>query len=203
MKIHIYLIILILSYQNVFSQNNVKMFTEFGSKNNEINSLMLFENIGVEKVSFEGSELIGKYYEINLKEYKKGKLTNTKKLFDIEGVDFLKIDSIYTSFKFFEKIKDNKITIFIESPRMYGEKSTFKIEKGKEQDYILKDFQGTKKFIYVPTNEEYPILAIITPTKQKDGSSSYCEVAQSEVSPEKFWEKFEIPHYFVITIKFK
>jgi hypothetical protein len=179
------------------------MFTEFGSKNNEINSLMLFENIGVEKVSFEGSELIGKYYEINLKEYKKGKLTNTKKLFDIEGVDFLKIDSIYTSFKFFEKIKDNKITIFIESPRMYGEKSTFKIEKGKEQDYILKDFQGTKKFIYVPTNEEYPILAIITPTKQKDGSSSYCEVAQSEVSPEKFWEKFEIPHYFVITIKFK
>jgi hypothetical protein len=179
------------------------MFTEFGSKNKEINSLMLFENIGVEKLSFEGSELKGKFYEINLIEYKKGKLKKSKKLFDIAFIEFLKIDTTFTSFKFFSKITDNKMTVFIQSPSMYSEKATFKIEKGKEQDYILIDFQGDKSFINVPINEEFPILAIITPTKQEDGSSSYCEVAQSEVAQEKFWEKFEIPHYFVITMKFK
>lgn len=203
MKIKIFIAISILTFQFVFSQKDVRMITESGSKNDEINSLMLFQNVGVQKLSFEGTELKGKFYEINIKEYKKGKLINNKKIFDLEFVDFLKIDTTYTTFKFFNKIEDNKMSVFIESPRMYGEKVTFKIEKGKEQDYILKNFQGLKKFINVPINEEFPILAIITPTKQKDGFSSYCEVAQSEIAPEKFWEKFEIPHYFVITMKFK
>ncbi len=179
------------------------MISEFGSKNNEINSLLLFQDIGVEKLSFESSDILGKFYEIKLKEYKKGKLVNIKKLFDLEVVDFLKIDTTYTSFKFFNKIEGNKIEVFIQSPKMYGEKSTFKIRKGKSQEYILKDFQGIKGFINVPINKEFPILAIITPTKNKDGSSSYCEVAQSEVLPENFWETFAIPHYFVITLKFK
>ncbi len=203
MKTKLILFSLILFFKVSYGQKTVRMISEFGSKNNEINSLLLFQNIGVEKLSFESSEILGKFYEIKLKEYKKGKLVNIKKLFDLEAVGFLKIDTAYTSFKFFNKIQGNKIEVFIQSPKMYGEKSTFKIEKGKSQEYILKDFQGIESFINVPINEEFPILAIITPTKNKDGSSSYCEVAQSDVLPENFWETFEIPHYFVITMKFK
>ena len=63
------------------------MISEFGSKNNEINSLLLFQDIGVEKLSFESSDILGKFYEIKLKEYKKGKLVNIKKLFDLEVVE--------------------------------------------------------------------------------------------------------------------
>lgn len=55
----------------------------------------------------------------------------------------------------------------------------------------------------MPINEEFPILAVITSTMRKDGSSSYCEVAQSEIAPEKLGEKFNIPHYFIISMKFK
>ena len=203
MKIIFLIIISILVFQCGFSQQNVKMIIESGSKNNEINSLLLFQNIGVEKLSFDGIGLKKKFYEVNIKEYKKGKLVNSKKIFDLGVVDFLKIDTTFTSFKFFNKIDENKMSVFVQSPSMYGEKLTFKIEKGKEQEYILKNFQGIKEYTNVPVNKEFPILAIITPTKQKDGSSSYCEVAQSEVDPEKFWEKFKIPHYFVITMKFK
>jgi hypothetical protein len=94
------------------------------------------------------------------------------------------------------------MTLFVETPTMSC-KQTFELRKGKGADYVLKDFQGDKKFVDVPLNEEFPILAIITPVKHEDGYSSYCEVAQSEVAPEKFGEKFKIPHYFVITMKFK
>ena len=43
----------------------------------------------------------------------------------------------------------------------------------------------------------------ITPTIHEDGSSSYCEVAQSDIAPEKLGAHFKIPHYFLITIAFK
>jgi len=78
-----------------------------------------------------------------------------------------------------------------------------RLEKGKASDYLLKDFQENKEFVTVPLQEEFPILAIITPVKQPDGSSSYCEVAQSEIPPDQFWKHFKIPHYFIITMKFK
>ena len=203
MKINYLIIISFLIFQTNYSQKNVKMISEHGSKNNEINSLMLFQNIGTEKLTFESNELIGKFYEVNLKEYKKGKLIKTTKLFDYSGDEYLKIDTTYTSFKFFNKIEDDKLTVFIQSPKMYGEKKIFKLEKGKSEDYLLKDFQGAKKFINVSSNEEFPILTIITPSQEEETKGSYCDVAQSEVATENFWEKFEIPHYFVISMKFK
>lgn len=186
-----------------YCQENVKMVTEYGSKNPEINSLMLFQNIEVEHLSFESPGIIGKFYEVNLKEYKKGKLVNTKNLFNLAAADFLKIDSVATAFTFFSKIEDDKLTVFIQSPHMYGEKKMFQLEKGKGSDYLLKDFQGEAPFKNVPLNAEFPILAVITPTQQKDGTSSYCEVAQSGVPSEKFWDQFGTPHYFVVTMKFK
>lgn len=203
MKTKIVFILLIFSFQINYSQKTVKMITEYGSKNTEISNLMLFQNIESEKISFESSEIKGKFYEINLKEFKNGKLVNTKNLFDLKIVDYLKIDSTYTSFNYFSKIEDDKMVVFIQTPHAYSEKMTFKLTKGKGSDYVLKDFQRDKEFLSVSLNEEFPILTIITPVKQENGRSSYCEVAQSEIVPEKYWEKFKIPHYFVISVKFK
>ena len=191
-----------LSFQINYSQKTVKMVVEYGSKSEDINSLMSFQNIEVENLSFESPEIVGKYYEVNLKEYKKGKLISSKNLFDLKVVDYLKIDSTHTTFKFFSKIENDKMTVFVETQTMNSSKETFKLQKGNGE-YVLKDFQGVNKFTNVPLNEEFPILAIITPVKHENGYSSYCEVAQSGVAPEKFGEKFKIPHYFVITMKFK
>ena len=179
------------------------MRTEFGLKNNDLNSLLLFENISIEKVSFEGAELPGKSYEIKLKEYKKGKLTKTELLFTTKGLDFLKIDTTYTSFKLFTKVESGKIKLFIQSPTMYGKQKYYKIKSGLEQDYILHNIKGENDFTYVSSDLEFPIFVIITPSINDGIKSSYCDVAQSDVKPADYWKSFKIPHYYVISMKFE
>ena len=199
MKITFFLFLTIFITQVGYCQN-VKMIRGYNFKNDEINSLMLFQNIEVANLSFESPEIKGKYYEIIVQEYRKGKMIKVKNLFSSE---YIKIDSTFMSFKFYSKIENDKMVVFVESPQMYSEKITFNLEKGKGSKYALKDFQGIDGFTNVSINEEFPILAIITPVKVTERKNSYCEVAQSGVKPEKYWEKFGIPHYFVITMKFK
>ena len=67
----------------------------------------------------------------------------------------------------------------------------------------MKDFFGSKKELSIDLQKKNAVFAIITPTIHEDGSGSYCEVAQSEIAPEKLGEHFKIPHYFLITITFK
>jgi hypothetical protein len=200
MKNNIYILLLILVFQTNYSQKNIKM-TRIDSQNTDVLSLMRFQNIDSENFKFESAELLGKSYEINLKEYKKGKLIRTENLLD--GQNYIKIDSSFTSLKFLSKIENDKMTVFVETPRMYSDKKGFKLQKGKGVDYVVKDFQGNKDFRNVSVNEEFSILAIITPVEIEKGYFSYCEIAQSEVEPDKYWEKFKIPHYFVVTMKFK
>ena len=111
MNIKFFIFLSIFSFQINYSQKEAKMVVEYGSKSEDMNSLMSFQNIEVEKLSFESPDIIGKYYEVNLKEYKKGKLVSSKNLFDLAVVDYLKIDSTHTSFKFLSKIEDDKMTI--------------------------------------------------------------------------------------------
>lgn len=185
-----------------FSQNQITMKASYGSGNQEIDDLMFFEQIGLEKLSFESEVIKGKTFEIVLKEYKKGKLKSTKKLFDGGSYDFFKIDSSYTSMKFYFKYSKSSMDVFIKAPQFGSDKKSFKLYNTKDE-YILKDFLGSKSETKVPLNQEFPILAIITPSKQEDGYSSYCEVAQSNIDPSLFGQKFNIPHYFVIYMKFK
>lgn len=200
MKNNIYILLSILVFQANYSQKNIKM-TRIDSQNTDVLSLMRFQNIDSENFKFESAELLGKSYEINLKEYKKGKLIRTENLLD--GQNYIKIDTSFTSLKFLSKIENDKMTVFVETPRMYSDKKGFKLLKGKGVDYVVKDFQGNKDFRNVSVNEEFSILAIITPVEIEKGYFSYCEIAQSEVEPDKYWEKFKIPHYFVVTMKFK
>lgn len=203
MKKNIFSFLALLVFQIVCSQNSLKMKSESGFTDKEINSLMLFQNIDVEKLTFEGNDIVGKFYEVAVKEYKKGKLIKRTILLDIKGVDFLKIDTTITSFKLFCKIENSNITLFVKAPQIYGSKRNFRIEKEKTEDYMLKNFQGAEEFINVPVNSEFPIFAIFTPFEKEDDFGAYCEVAQSKISTEKYWEEFKIPHYFIVTMKFK
>ena len=202
MKKKIILLAILFLVQLNYSQKTVKMTTEYGAKNKELQEILSFENIGLETLNFESIEIKGKYYEINIKEFKNGKLVKTKVLFEGNDSEYFIIDSTFTSFKFFTKMENNKLKTFLKGNRFGSRQEFFDLEDGNGK-YVLKDFQGSKKFLNVPLNEEFPILAIITATIHKDGSGSYCEVAQSEIAPEKFGEKFSIPHYFIISMKFK
>ena len=66
-----------------------------------------------------------------------------------------------------------------------------------------KDFLGNRPEIKVSTNGSHALFAIITPTIHKDGSASYCEVAQSGIAPKDLGKTFNIQHYYIVKIEFK
>lgn len=202
MKTKILIILTLFAFQLNYSQKTVKMTTKYDIKNQELLEVLSFQNLGIETLTFESPDIKGKYYKITLKEYKKGTLVNSKILFDGSDSEYFKIDSTIASFKFFTQLENKKLKTYIKGKGFGSRKDLFNL-KGKTEDYVVKDFLGVKKMTDVPLYDEFPILAIITPTIHEDGSASWCEVAQSEASKDQYYEKFKIPHYFIITMRFK
>tara|TARA_R110000868_G_scaffold396093_1_gene668144 strand:+ start:1323 stop:1934 length:612 start_codon:yes stop_codon:yes gene_type:complete len=184
------------------AQNTIKMTNNYGSQNQEIQDLMDFEKIYTEQLNFESESLKGKYYQVNIEEFKNGKFSKTTCLFDGSETDYFKIDSNIESLKFFFKLSDGKLKTFIRGKKFGSKKSYFKLNS-EADEYALKDFFGSKKELNIDLKNKNAVFAIITPTIHEDGSGSYCEVAQSEIAPEKLGEHFKIPHYFIVTINFK
>ncbi|MBA4155100.1 hypothetical protein [Flavobacterium sp.] len=203
MKLKIGIFYLIMFMTNlVFGQNTIKMTSNYGSENNEIQDLIDFENIFIQSLNFQGDKLKGNFYIINLEEFKNGKLIKTSTLFDGSETDYFKIDTDNESLKFFFKLSDGKLKAYVRGKKFGSKKSYFKLNTEADK-YALKDFFGSNEEMNIELNKKTAVFAIITPTIHKDGSGSYCEVAQSSIKPEKLGEHFKIPHYFLITITFK
>lgn len=185
-----------------FAQNNIKVTYNYGSKNADIQNLIDFENIYIEQLNFEGKELKGKQYIINLQEFIDGKKSNSVVLFDGTENDYFKFRSNKESLVFLFKMADGKLKTHIKGKGFRSKKSYFNL-KSDSDDYALKDFFGGKNELNIDSKQETAIFAIITPTKHEDGSGSYCEVVQSNIEPKNLGEHFKIPHYFLITIQFK
>lgn len=77
------------------------MTNNYGNKNSEIQDIIDFENIYIEKLNFESKELNGKFITISIDKYKNGKLEQTSILFDGSESDYFKMDSNKESLKFF------------------------------------------------------------------------------------------------------
>lgn len=201
MKLKIIFILALLS-NAITAQDFIKMTNNYGSQNTEIQDLIDFENIYVEQLNFSSLNLIGKSYEINIEEYNNGVLLSTIKLFDGSETDYFKINTKEEILKFFFRVSDGKLKTYIRGKKFGSKKSYFNLMSDSDQ-YVLKDFFGNKEVLNLDINSKNTLFAIITPTIHNDGSSSYCEVVQSDIKPEKLGEHFKIPHYFLITIKFK
>lgn len=200
-KIKLLLTFLVIS-DIVFAQNVVKMTNNYGIENSEIKDILDFENIYIEKLNFESKELNGKFFTISIDEYKNGKLKQTSILFDGSENDYFKIGSDKESLKFFFKMSDGELKSYIRGQKFGSKKLFFKLFEESEK-YALKDFFGSKKELKIDISKKNAIFVIITPTIHKDGSGSYCEVAQSNIEAEKLGEHFNIPHYFIVNIEFK
>ncbi len=203
MKKLIYSLTLITSL--AFAQN-IKVTSNYGSENQDIQDLINFENLFFEKLNFQSENLKGKSYNISLEEFKNGKLVKSSVLFDGSEADIFMIDKDKLSLKFAFKLSDGKLKTFVigktaSGQGFYSKKFYAKLDND-EDDYALKNFFGSKEEISLDMNKKNAIFAIITPTIHEDGTGSYCEVAQSNIAPEKLGEKFKIPHYFLVSIKF-
>jgi hypothetical protein len=193
---------LLLGFTNIVFCQDVKVTASSGSENEEIRDIINFQNIFIEKFNFSSDSLAGKWFEVNIQEYKDGNLVSKTNLFDGSESDYFKIDSSETSIKIFADINNSKLTTSIYGKRFHSKKMNFEVTENSN-NYVLKNFFGNKTEIQVSLHEEFAILAIITPTLRKDGSGSYCEVVQSDIKPEDLGKHFKIPHYFLITMKFK
>lgn len=186
----------------IFGQKKTVTTTvQYGVENQELLDLFQFQNISIEKFTFQGDEIKNKSYQIFIKEFKDGKLTNTTVLFNGTQNEYLKIKYTQLKFKIFSELSEENLKIQLRAETYGSRIQNFKLY-GKSEDYIMRDFFNEKNAMEYPINEEFAILAIITPTLHKDGSASYCEVVQADIKPEKLGEHFKIPHYFLVTMKF-
>jgi hypothetical protein len=176
----------------------------YASENKEVQELIDFQNIYIERLNFVGEALKGKYYEVNIQEFKNGKPSPKVRLFDGSESDYFRISLESLSLKFFFSMTDGKLKTYIKGSGFGSKKSYFKLSSDSEL-YALKDFLGSNEFleINIASETDIPIFAIITPTMHKDGSGSYCEVVQSDIKPENLGAHFKIPHYFLVSIRFK
>ena len=201
MKNKIKLLLILLFSNLTFAQSLVKMTSQHGSENPEINDLADFENIYIEKLNFESKSIIGKYYKITIDEYTQGKFTKSETLFYETDSEYFKIKSDKESIKFFFKMSDGKLKIYLRGEG-FGSKKTYLKLNSSSDKYVVKNFLGQKKEINLYSDKKNAVFAIITPTIYENGSGSYCEVAQSNIEPAKLGEKFNIPHYFIVNIEF-
>ena len=174
-----------------------------GSENKDLQNMMSFEGIALDKFEFSGKQLIGKDYDLKVKEFQNGKLVSTTLIIDSKEDDYFKIKRDTFRFMMLTKVGDDKkFKIEIAFEGFTSKKLSFNLYDNNGR-YVLKTFLGGKSEINIPIKGKIYIMSLITPSLHKDGSSSYCEVAQSGVNPEKLNEKFNVPHYFLIEMTLK
>ncbi|GAA4645937.1 hypothetical protein GCM10023115_38970 [Pontixanthobacter gangjinensis] len=172
-----------------------------GVEDPDMQTLFQFENINQTEFFFKGEAIQGKYFVLKMKEFLNGELINTSTLFDERGNSHFKIDSSQTSFKLLSKVGQENIKVWIKGNR-FGSKQSYFPTTHDNGRYVAKDFFGARETLKEDVNRPFHIMSVITPSRNPDGSGSYCRVAQSEIDPEKFGNEFNIPHYYLIEIDF-
>ncbi len=183
-------------------QSDIKMQVEYGSQNPDLMSILQFEDIDLNKMVFSGDILKDKDFQISIKEFVSGKLKKTEVVFDSKEDAYFKIRSDKFIFRVLTKITSENTAKFQFQFNGFSKQKEYKVAAG-QKEFALKTFLGSKSELLMPLNANTYILTLMMPYVRKDGSSTYCEVAQSGVNPEELGMKYPIPVYFLIDIKFQ
>lgn len=191
---------------NVFAQSekqsDIKMRTNFGSENIDLLSVLRFENISLDKMTFSGSDLKDKDFQISVKQFTRGKLAKTDVVFDSKEDAYFKIKSDKFIFRVLTKVTWENAVKFDFQFDGFSKSKEYKIAAG-QKEFAMKDFLGSQREVSIPLNANAYILTYMMPYVKKDGSKQYCEVTQSGMNPEELGKKYAIPTYFLIDIKFQ
>jgi hypothetical protein len=204
-RIIIFAAIIVLNTAFALSQTNgksdIKMQAFWGTKDVDQRHLLDFQEIKLYRILFTGEDLIGKNYEITVKEFVNGKLTHSEVVFDSKEVDYFRIDENKLSFYFLAQQTPTNTAKFGIQFDGWRKPLEYKIA-ATDKDFSLKTFLGSKTEMSVPLNKPTYFLAFLMPTVHPNSSTSYCEVVQSEVKPEELGTKYSLPRYFLFDIKF-
>jgi hypothetical protein len=199
MKKYLLTNLLLLLISTLAAQNNIKMEIDYGIDNKDLEAILRFENINMETFTFTG-DIQDKNYIIKIKEFQDGNLVNTDTLFNSSQDEYFKIRKDSLELTFLSKHTDDNLTFQMTGGFFSSRKLNYKISSANGR-YAYKDFLGSKKEENYTMQTPFPLFTIITPTVYEDGSTSYCRVAQSGITPEDLGKEFNIPHYFITTIE--
>ncbi|WP_051907759.1 hypothetical protein [Flavimarina sp. Hel_I_48] len=197
----IYMVFAIFCTPLLYAQDDVKMHISTKVNDQNMQQIMDFEGINLTQFNFENKNLQNAFYALNIKEFKDGNLIETYRLFDGSESPIFQLDSSIASFNIITKISDGEFSIGLRTSRFASKKLTFPLYEDTSR-YALKDFTLNSNTLHVSLTKPIHLLAIITPKMNPDGSGSYCEVAQSGVTPELLGKEFDIPHYFLVEMQF-
>jgi hypothetical protein len=187
----------------VNAQSAVTMKLSAGISNPDLQSILYFEGINAEDIVFKGKILNGKNYQIAMKEFVNGVLAGVDTVFDSKEHFSFKINTDSLKFKVLTKETGPdgfKIEFQFNG---FRKARNYKILPGESGMFALKDFCGSAKEVNVDANNRIYLLSYMMPYTRKDKSMAYCEVAQSGTDPEKLFDKYAIPHYYLVEIRFE
>lgn len=178
------------------------MSSKFGSENIDLASVLRFEEINLEKVTFKGKDLKGKDYLISIKQIINGKIVKSETIFDSKEDEYFKVKDEEFIFRVLTKITNKQTAKFDFQFNGFSKQKEYKVAPN-QTEFATKTFLGAKPDMEIPLNKSTYIFTYMMPYVKKDGSTQYCEVAQSGINPEDFGKVYKIPTYFLIDIKFQ
>ncbi|HJR73415.1 MAG TPA: hypothetical protein VJ806_07225 [Luteimonas sp.] len=186
----------------VAADSDVRMRSQYGSENTDLQSVLYFEDIGYEKLTFSGRSLDGKDYAITVKEFVNGAPTKTEVVFDSKEDAYFKIKGEELAFRVLSQVTGANTVRFEFQFNGFRKRVEYPIAAG-QKDFAMKDFLGDQPELPIPLGTDTHVLTYMLPYAKDDGSTQYCEVVQSGVRPEELGKKYAIPRYFLIAIKFQ
>ncbi|MBR7798523.1 hypothetical protein [Undibacterium fentianense] len=200
-KISLLIAGLVLPIALASAQSNIKLSTIEGVENEDLMNVLRFQGISYSKVKFSGTHLWGKDFKILIRDFSKGKLVKTYEIFDSKEDEFFKLKEQEFTFNVLVQRTAAGKAKFDFRFLGYGAVKEFDLSPD-QKDFTLKSLQGGATEIEFPVGQNRSILSFMMPYKAKNGSIQYPDVNQSDLIPEDFGKKYNIPRYFLIDIRF-
>ncbi|MFA3783556.1 hypothetical protein ABRY23_10880 [Melioribacteraceae bacterium 4301-Me] len=197
---YILIVSFIFSFGICFSQVNsqdIKMISEYGTKNKELANLLFFQNIDFYKVKFVGNRLNN--FKILAKEIWDGEIKKIDTLINTSKIQGWKSESEFDTLSLTiiaSKVDSSKLKIFFRFPTFAVVR---KFNAINSDDYSFRIIGSNS---YIKKNEFSPVFAYILPYIEEN-IKMYCAVDQSGIDVYNWGKKFNIPHYIVFEIKFE
>ncbi len=204
MKPYIIFLVFILACHVSYAQDGdaIIQTNKAALTSNDLQHLLYFEGISHEKFNITSSLLRGKDFQIIINEFKEGVVTKVDTVFNSKEDAYFKIKEDSLPFAVFTKMSDmNEFKIQFQF-NGYSVGREYPVLPGEKDKFTLKSFFGSKNELPIQLSGTNFILAYMMPYVRTDKSEAYCEVAQSGTEPDKLYNKYKIPHYFLVAISF-
>jgi hypothetical protein len=198
-----FLVCALLATLHSFGQSTATLRTKAGVKDAELQHVLYFEGISYQKFAIKSGELKGKNFALVITEFKEGKSVRVDTVFNSREDEYFRLKSDSLVFSTLTKMSDDSEFKIQFQFNGFSSARKYKVLPSEKEKFTLKGFHKTSANHTIKLNEKNYLLAYMMPFVRPDKSEAYCEVAQSGLNPETLYDKYKIPHYFLVQLRFK